>query len=92
VEFVEVVNSQELKMRVWERGAGETLACGTGSCASVVAAALCDKASRKATVHLTGGDLFIEWVGDNKVFMTGPAEEVFEGKVDAAEMKKWIGG
>ena len=92
VEFVEVVGPQELKMRVWERGAGQTLACGTGSCASVVAAALCDKASRKATVHLTGGDLFIEWVGDNKVFMTGPAEDVFEGNVDAAELKRWMGG
>lgn len=88
-EFIEVINPQEIKMRVWERGAGETLACGTGACASAVAAMLNDKVSRKVTVHLRGGDLFIEWLGDNKVFMTGPAEEVYEGKVHAAEMKKW---
>lgn len=90
VEFVEVINSQEIKMRVWERGAGETLACGTGACASAVASMLNDKVARKVTVHLRGGDLFIEWLGDNKVFMTGPAEEVFEGKVNTAMFKKWI--
>ena len=89
VEFVEVMNQQEIKMRVWERGAGETLACGTGACASAVASILNDKVARKVTVHLRGGDLFIEWMGDNKVFMTGPAEEVFEGKIDPAEIKKW---
>lgn len=90
VEFVEIVNSQEMKMRVWERGAGETLACGTGACASAVAAILNDRTSRKVTVHLRGGDLFIEWLGDNKVFMTGPAEEVFEGKVNGAVFKQWV--
>ncbi|MCE5315263.1 diaminopimelate epimerase [bacterium] len=90
VEFVEVVNLQEIKMRVWERGAGETLACGTGACASAVASMLNEKVQRKVTVHLRGGDLYIEWLGDNKVYMTGPAEEVFEGKVYAAEFKKWI--
>ncbi len=90
VEFVEVLNKNEIKMRVWERGAGETLACGTGACASAVASILNDKVSRKVTVHLLGGDLFIEWLGDNKVYMTGPAEEVFEGKVSNAEFKKWI--
>lgn len=89
-EFVEVLNQQEIKMRVWERGASETLACGTGACASAVASMLNDKVSRKVTVHLPGGDLFIEWMGDNKVFMTGPAEEVFEGKVSSAEYEKWI--
>ena len=57
--------------------------------AAAVASMLNDKVSRKVTVHLRGGDLFIEWLGDNKVFMTGPAEEVFEGKVSAGEMKKW---
>ncbi len=81
VEFVEVLNKDEIKIRVWERGAGETLACGTGSCASTVASALNEKTSRKITVHLPGGDLYVEWGGDNKVFMTGPAEEVFEGKL-----------
>ena len=92
VEFVEVLSQQEIKMRVWERGAGETLACGTGACASVVAAILNDKTSRKVTVHLRGGDLFIEWMGDNKVYMTGPAEEVFEGKVSPAMYKCWVSG
>jgi diaminopimelate epimerase len=92
VEFIEVLNQQEIKMRVWERGAGETLACGTGACASAVASMLNDKVQRKVTVHLRGGDLFIEWLGDNKVFMTGPAEEVFEGKVNGAEFKKWVAG
>ena len=90
VEFIEVVNQQEIKMRVWERGAGETLACGTGACASAVASMLNDKVARKLTVHLRGGDLFIEWLGDNKVFMTGPAEEVFEGKINGAELKRWV--
>jgi diaminopimelate epimerase len=92
VEFVEVLSDKEVNMRVWERGAGETLACGTGACATAVACALNDKTARKVTVHLRGGDLFIEWLGDNKVFMTGPAEEVFEGKVDAATLKKWVEG
>ncbi|MCL5104365.1 MAG: diaminopimelate epimerase [Armatimonadetes bacterium] len=90
VEFVELINQQEIRMRVWERGAGETLACGTGACAAAVASMLNDKVSRKVTVHLPGGDLFIEWLGDNKVFMTGPAEEVFEGKVGTGEMRKWL--
>lgn len=90
VEFVEVVNNQEIKMRVWERGAGETLACGTGACASAVAAMLNEKTSRKVTVHLRGGDLQVEWLGDNKVFMTGPAEEVFEGKINPLMLKRWV--
>lgn len=89
VEFVQIMNQQEIKMRVWERGAGETLACGTGACASAIAGMLNDMVSRKVTVHLRGGDLFIEWLGDNKVFMTGPAEEIYEGKVNSAELKKW---
>lgn len=92
VEFIEVVNDREVKMRVWERGAAETLACGTGACASAVASVLNGKVNRKVTVHLRGGDLFIEWLGDNKVMMTGPAEEVFEGKVDASVIKKWVSG
>lgn len=90
VEFIQVINQQEIKMRVWERGCGETMACGTGACASAVASVLNDKVGRKVTVHLRGGDLLIEWLGDNKVFMTGPAEEVYEGKVNAAEFKKWL--
>lgn len=83
VEFVEVLGPHETRMRVWERGAGETLACGTGACASVVAGNLTGKTGREVTVHLRGGDLQIEWTGDNHVHLTGPAEEVFEGEVDA---------
>ncbi len=92
VEFVEVISKDELKMRVWERGAGETLACGTGACASAVAAMLNEKTARKVTVHLKGGDLFIEWLGDSKVFMTGPAEEVFQGRVTSAAFTRWTSG
>lgn len=91
VEFVEVLNQKEINMRVWERGCGETLACGTGSCASVVAGVLNHLTSRKVTVHLKGGDLLIEWLGDNHLYMTGPAEEVYQGEVFAAEYKRWIG-
>lgn len=80
VEFVEIVNKKEVKMRVWERGAGETLACGTGACATVVACALNGKTDREITVHLLGGDLILEWAPNNHVFMTGPAEAVFEGR------------
>lgn len=79
VEFIEIVNRAELKMRVWERGAGETLACGTGACAAVVAAALNNLADPRATVHLTGGDLEIEWA--QRVCMTGGAVTVFEGEL-----------
>ena len=70
-------------MRVWERGAGETLACGTGACASAVAAVLNGYTSRKVKVHLLGGDLSIEWnEKDNHVYMTGPATTVFDGEID----------
>lgn len=79
VEFVEVVNKNEIKMRVWERGSGETLACGTGACASAVASVLNNLVNRNITVHLAGGDLEINWDNNNIVQMTGPAEEVFEG-------------
>ncbi|MCP4671741.1 MAG: diaminopimelate epimerase, partial [Desulfobacula sp.] len=80
VEFVEVVNSKELKMKVWERGAGITLACGTGACASLVAANLAGKAGQQAIVHLDGGDLEIFWdKTTNHIFKTGTATEVFKG-------------
>jgi diaminopimelate epimerase len=82
-EFIEVVSSTELNMRVWERGSGETWACGTGACAAAVAAVLTKKAGRRVTIHLRGGDLEIEWrAEDNHVYMTGPAEEVFEGTME----------
>ncbi|SDU08066.1 diaminopimelate epimerase [Desulfobacula phenolica] len=82
VEFVEVVNDKELKMKVWERGAGMTLACGTGACAALVAANLTGRTSKSAVVHLDGGDLDIHWNKEtNHVFKTGPATKVFEGRI-----------
>ena len=83
IEFINVIDNKTLKMRVWERGAGETLACGTGACASTVAAILNGYTSREVTVHLLGGNLKIKWDGnDNHVYMTGPATTVFEGKIE----------
>ena len=80
-EFVEVVEPDYVKMRVWERGAGITLACGTGACATVVAGVLNNKCDRNCTVELPGGCLQIDWSAtDNRVYMTGPAIEVFKGK------------
>ena len=77
--FVTVQSPSELTMRTWERGTGETQACGTGACAVLVAAALTGRAERHALIHLRGGDLRIEWRADNHVFKTGPATEAFEG-------------
>ena len=83
VEFIEVVDPREMKMRVWERGAGETLACGTGACAALVAANLNGKTGREATIHLRGGDLTIEWrETDNHIYKTGPANSVFTGRIN----------
>lgn len=88
VEFVNVLKKDELKMRVWERGAGETLACGTGASAAAAAAVLKGLTERKVTVRLSGGDLNIKWPVNGHVFMTGPAVEVFEGRIaDLAEKK-----
>ncbi len=82
VEFVQVISPRELIMRVWERGAGVTMACGTGACATLVAAVLNGQSDRAAIVHLLGGDLRIEWNSDNNhVYMTGPATEVFTGNI-----------
>ena len=81
-EFIRVISKSEIEMRVWERGSGETLACGTGACASVTACVLNNLTDRKVTVHLLGGDLEIEWnKEDNHIYMTGPATTVFEGEV-----------
>ena len=80
-EFIQVLDRNTVKMRVWERGSGETFACGTGACASVVAAVLNGKTDNKVTVKLLGGDLFIEYnEEENTVYMTGPARIVFTGE------------
>jgi diaminopimelate epimerase len=81
-EFIEVLTKDRIKMRVWERGSGETMACGTGACASVVAAILNGLTNRKVTVELLGGELTIEWnENDNRVYLTGGATTVFEGDI-----------
>jgi len=82
VEFIQVLNRAEIKMRVWERGSGETMACGTGAAAAAVASALKGLTEKTVTVHLLGGDLLIEQAVNKHVYMTGPAVEVFEGSVD----------
>lgn len=82
VEFVQIINKKEIAVAVWERGVGETMACGTGACASAVASVLNEKTGREVTVHLKGGNLFIEWdKKTNKVYMTGPAQFEFEGEL-----------
>lgn len=80
-EFVKVLDRKTVQMRVWERGSGETMACGTGACAVAVACVLNGLTDNEVTVKLLGGDLFIQWDRDkNTVFMTGPAETIFEGE------------
>ncbi len=95
-EFILPLSRNRLRMRVWERGSGETLACGTGACASLVAAVLTGRADRSATVELAGGNLEIEWRGDgdgaNHVFMTGEAVEVFSGSVDLGDAEMVAAG
>jgi diaminopimelate epimerase len=79
-EFVQILSPTEIIMRVWERGSGETQACGTGACAVCVAGVLTGRTERKILAHLPGGDLHLEWSeSTNEVFMTGPAVEVYEG-------------
>lgn len=82
VEFIEVIDRSHLKMRVWERGSGETLACGSGACASLVAGVITNRCDPKASVRLKGGTLEVEWErDDNQVFLTGDAQFVFKGEV-----------
>ena len=83
VEFIQIVDKNHIKMRVWERGAGETLACGTGACATAVACYLNGKTDRNVEVELLGGKLYIEWnEKNNHIYMTGPAVTVFEGMLE----------
>jgi diaminopimelate epimerase len=82
VEFVQVVSPVEVRQRTWERGAGETLACGTGASAVCVAGVLNGVTGKKILNHLSGGDLELEWGEDGNVYMTGPAVEVFSGEID----------
>lgn len=79
IEFAQVLGPENIRMRVWERGTGETLACGTGACATAVAGVLTGRTGKKVTLHLRGGDLKIELADNGHVLMTGPAEEVFQG-------------
>lgn len=81
VEFVQVMGPRHANMRVWERGSGATLACGTGACASLVAAVLAGRMEREAVIHLPGGPLAIRWEEDGHVWLTGPADPVFTGEV-----------
>ncbi len=82
-EFIEVLNRKEVNMRVWERGTGETLACGTGACASAVACILNHKTEDEITLHLLGGDLKVAWDREkNTIYMTGPARVVFDGEIN----------
>lgn len=80
VIFVEVLNKHEIRQRTWERGAGETLACGTGASAACVAGVLTGRTERRVQAHLPGGDLQLEWAEDDHVYLTGPAVEIFTGE------------
>jgi diaminopimelate epimerase len=82
VEFVKIISPYEMQMRVWERGSGETLACGTGAGAVCVAAALNQLTERNVQIELLGGTLQVEWASDNHVYKTGPAELVYEGEIE----------
>ena len=81
IELAQVLDDATLRTRVWERGSGITMACGTGACATAVAAALTHRTGRKSTIVMDGGELDIEWRADNHVVMTGPAEFVFDGEI-----------
>lgn len=85
VEFAEFVDNDTVRMRVWERGVGETLACGTGACAVAVAATLSCRTGRDSTIHLPGGELLIRWHENDHVYMTGSAAVSFKGTIDLPE-------
>ena len=82
VEFVQIISRTEVRQRTWERGAGETLACGTGASAVCVAGVLNGLTEKKILNHLSGGDLELEWAEDGRLYMTGPATEVFSGEIN----------
>jgi diaminopimelate epimerase len=90
VEFIEVLNPSEITMHVWERGSGETMACGTGASAVAVASHVKGLTGRAVTVHLLGGDLFIEWAPDDHIYMTGPAEKIFEGAIEIEDSLRQV--
>ncbi len=81
IEFAQVLDGGKIRMRVWERGSGITMACGTGACATAVAAALTGRNGKHSTIIMDGGELEIEWKDDQHIYMTGPAETVFEGQI-----------
>lgn len=86
IEFAQVLSPNEIRMRVWERGSGITMACGTGACATLVAAALTGRTERSATINMDGGSLHIEWrESDNHIYMRGPATLAFEGDIELPE-------
>ena len=86
IEFAQVLSPNEIRMRVWERGSGITMACGTGACATLVAAALTGRTGRSATINMDGGSLHIEWrESDNHIYMRGPATLAFEGDIELPE-------
>ena len=82
VEFIQIISRTEIRQRTWERGAGETLACGTGSSAVTAACVLNGLTEKKILNHLSGGDLEMEWAGDGSIYMTGPAVEVYSGEIE----------
>jgi diaminopimelate epimerase len=86
-EFVQVLSPGEVRMRVWERGSGETLACGSGACAVCVAGVLTGRTTRRLLAHLPGGDLELDWADDGRVYLTGPAVEVFTGQWEDDEAR-----
>jgi diaminopimelate epimerase len=91
VEFAQLAGEDVIRLRVWERGVGETLACGTGACAAAVVGALTLRTGREVTVELLGGELEIRWAENNHVYMTGPAEEVFSGVLAIEEDDEFEG-
>lgn len=89
IEFCQVVDRAHIKVRVWERGVGETLACGTGACAAVCAAVLNDETDRKVRVQLPGGELWVTWeYATNRIYLSGAVERVFEGEINERKIKE----